>query len=97
MIEKRIKLIKDDFTIHELGESFNHTFAYLEIYVDGSHNLTEIRELKAQILDDNKKVPKLELKLKMMEISFEQINNSRNNLIKQLADCEILNKELKEK
>ncbi len=24
----------------------------------------------------------------MMEIAFEQINNSRNDLIKQLAECE---------
>lgn len=32
---------------------------------------------------------KLESKLKMMEIAFEQINNSRNDLIKQLADCEM--------
>ena len=31
---------------------------------------------------------KLESKLKMMEIAFEQINNSRNDLIKQLAECE---------
>jgi len=32
---------------------------------------------------------KLESKLKMMEIAFEQINNSRNDLIKQLAECEL--------
>lgn len=31
---------------------------------------------------------KLKTKLKMMEISFEQINNSRNDLIKQLTECE---------
>jgi len=41
------------------------------------------------------KIQKLESKLKMTEISFEQINNSRNDLIKQLADCEMLNKRLK--
>lgn len=35
------------------------------------------------------KIKKLELKLKMMEISFEQINNSRNDMIKQLAAIEI--------
>ena len=33
-------------------------------------------------------VNKTKLKLKMMEISFEQINNSRNNMIIQLAECE---------
>jgi len=44
-----------------------------------------------------KKMEKLESKLKMMEISFEQINNSRNDLIQQLADCELLNKKQKEK
>lgn len=32
-----------------------------------------------------------------MEISFEQINNSRNDLIQQLADCEMLNEKQKEK
>ncbi len=31
---------------------------------------------------------KLKIKLKMMEISFEQINNSRNDMIRQLAECE---------
>lgn len=40
---------------------------------------------------------KLESKLKMMEISFEQINNSRNDLIKQLAEQELLNQKLQEK
>ncbi len=34
---------------------------------------------------------KIKLKLKMMEISFEQINNSRNDMIKQLAEQEIIN------
>ena len=33
----------------------------------------------------------------MMEISFEQINNSRNDLIQQLVNCEMLNKKQKEK
>jgi len=37
---------------------------------------------------------KLESKLKMMEISFELINNSRNDLIKQLAEQELLNEKL---
>ena len=43
------------------------------------------------------KCEKLELKLKMMEISFEQINNSRNDMIKQLANCEKLNEKQEEK
>jgi len=42
-------------------------------------------------------IKKLQSKLKMMEISFEQINNSRNDLIKQLADQELLNQKLLEK
>ena len=29
------------------------------------------------------------MKLKMMEISFEQINNSRNDMIRQLAELEL--------
>lgn len=33
---------------------------------------------------------KTKLKLKMMEISFEQINDSRNDMIKQLAKQEII-------
>ncbi len=37
------------------------------------------------------------IKLKMMEISFEQINNSRNDLIKQLSEQEQLNEKLIEK
>lgn len=37
---------------------------------------------------------KLESKLKMMEISFELINNNRNDLIKQLAEQEQLNEKL---
>jgi len=39
-------------------------------------------------------IEKLKSKLKMMEISFELINNSRNDLIKQLADQEIINEKL---
>ena len=33
-------------------------------------------------------IKKLRMKLKMYEISFEQVNNSRNDMIKQLAECE---------
>ena len=33
---------------------------------------------------------KLKMQVKMMEISFEQINNSRNNMIKQLANSETI-------
>ena len=33
----------------------------------------------------------------MMEISFEQINNSRNDMIKQLTEQELLNEKLLEK
>jgi len=43
-----------------------------------------------------KTIEKLKSKLKMMEISFEQINNSRNDLIKQLAEQEALNEKLLE-
>ncbi|GEM_PF-6486972 len=41
-----------------------------------------------------KEVEKLKSKLKMMEISFELINKSRNDLIKQLAEQEIINEKL---
>ncbi len=43
-----------------------------------------------------KTIEKLKSKLKMMEISFEQINDSRNDLIKQLAEQEIVNEKLLE-
>jgi len=39
-------------------------------------------------------VEKLKSKLKMMEISFELINKSRNDLIKQLAEQELINEKL---
>ncbi len=39
-------------------------------------------------------VEKLKSKLKMMEISFELINKSRNDLIKQLTEQEIINEKL---
>lgn len=35
-----------------------------------------------------KECEKLKSRLKMMEIAFEQINNSRNDLIRQLCECE---------
>ena len=40
-------------------------------------------------------VEKLRSKLKMMEISFEQINNSRNDLIKELSSAELTLEDLK--
>jgi len=43
---------------------------------------------KNELINTLKNVSKLESKLKMMEISFEQINNSRNDLIRQLTECE---------
>jgi len=39
-------------------------------------------------------VEKLKSKLKMMEISFELVNKSRNDLIKQLTEQEIINEKL---
>ena len=38
-----------------------------------------------ELLEENKK---LKIQKKMMEISFEQINDSRNDMIRQLAECE---------
>ena len=49
------------------------------------------------MMTECKSCEKLKSKLKMMEISFEQINNSRNDLIKQLADSEMSNEPLKAK
>ncbi len=43
-----------------------------------------------------KELLKTESKLKMIEISFEQINNSRNDLIKQLTEQELLNQKIVE-
>ena len=47
---------------------------------------------KPKLRRENKKqydeIQKLKMKLKMMEISFEQINNSRNDMIRQLAEME---------
>lgn len=49
-------------------------------------------------LKENKQLKeKYESKLKMMEISFEQINNSRNDMIKQLSNVELQYDNLKEK
>ncbi len=42
-----------------------------------------------------KKTSKLKIKLKMMEISFEIINNARNKLMYQLAKCELILEKLK--
>ena len=44
---------------------------------------------KDELIEQLRNVNKLESKLKMTEISFEQINNSRNDLIKQLTECEV--------
>ena len=84
----------------ELTEDKIHMINYhddsITLKIDEVESIDYV-QLRKQIIDDNVKVPKLESKLKMMEISFEQINNSRNDLIKELADCEMLNKQFKEK
>ena len=57
----------------------------------------ETRTISKKIQKEIRKmneVEKLKSKLKMMEISFELINKSRNDLIKQLADQEIINEKL---
>jgi len=43
---------------------------------------------KEQIMLKIRSIEKLEMKLKMMEISFEMINDDRNSLIRQLAEAE---------
>jgi len=55
------------------------------------------RKIGENKMNECKNCKKLESKLKMMEISFELINNSRNDLIKQLAEQELLNEKLQEK
>lgn len=50
-------------------------------------NIITIEQLKI-------KITKLESKIKMLEISFEQINDSRNDLISQLAQQELLNEKI---
>lgn len=60
--------------------------------------LIEMLKHNNKFIDDHcpykVELTKTESRLKMMEISFEQINNSRNDLIKQLSEQEILNEKL---
>ncbi len=56
----------------------------LEDFID---SLT--KEEQNFILEIVNEKDKLKMKLKMMEISFEQINNSRNDMIRQLAELEL--------
>ncbi len=44
---------------------------------------------KEDLIETVRQSNKFQLKLKSMEISFELINNDRNSLIKQLAECEL--------
>lgn len=67
-----IKLFEQSF------EKTDHDTFILEI---GEH-------AKMRLMKHLTRIDKLEMKLKMMEISFEQINNSRNNLLWQLARAE---------
>ncbi len=55
--------------------------------------MNEIEKMKS-IFRKMNEIEKLKSKLKMMEISFDLINKSRNDLIKQLADQEIINEKL---
>ncbi len=55
--------------------------------------MNEIEKMKS-IFRKKNEIEKLKSKLKMMEISFDLINKSRNDLIKQLADQEIINEKL---
>lgn len=68
------------------------SFRYLSIRIGLTQK--EAEQLKTQILQNQEDAKKLRVKLKMMEISFEQINNSRNDMIKQLAEQESLNESL---
>ncbi len=72
------------------GKNYNY-----EIYIDLKHAEQLGKTLIAVPIKNWKyceklriENPKLKMKLKMMEISFEQINNSRNDLLRQLAECE---------
>lgn len=47
------------------------------------------RVVEKGMVEGCKDCEKLKMKLKMMEISFELINNDRNRLIRQLAECEM--------
>ena len=46
------------------------------------------KKLSSENRQQYDQIQKLKMKLKMMEISFEQINNSRNDLMRQLAEAE---------
>lgn len=67
-----IKLFEDSF------KKTDHDTYTMEI---GEH-------AKDRLMKHLTRIDKLEMKLKMMEISFEQINNSRNHLLWQLARAE---------
>jgi len=49
---------------------------------------------KMRLMKHLTRIDKLEMKLKMMEISFEQTNNSRNDLLRQLAITELRHDEV---
>ncbi len=84
-------LLVNDNNVHLKREDFTPT-------IDGvliKYNSNIIKPiLKWQ--EQSKKLPKTESKLKQMEISFEQINNSRNDLIRQLGEQEQLNEKLEQ-
>ena len=67
-----IKLFEDSF------KKTDHDTYTMEI---GEH-------AKDRLMKHLTRIDKLEMKLRMMEISFEQINNSRNHLLWQLARAE---------
>jgi len=62
--------------------------AWKENKSDGTFSMTVMPYAKDKINKHINKVNKLEKKLKMMEIAFEQINNSRNDLMRQLSNTE---------
>jgi len=72
--------------VDALGEDWRDILGYVkESKIQKDKFIAEISLLKAEYKIVKQK---LESKLKIMEISFEQINNSRNDMIRQLAECE---------
>ncbi len=61
-----------------------------------TNRLKELCHLEVREIEFLNEIKKLKSKLKIMEITFEQINNSRNDLIKQLCEQELLNQKLQQ-
>lgn len=56
---------------------------------EGLYRLEIVEYAKDKLLAKIRSVDKVRIKLKTMEIAFDLINNDRNRLIRELAECEL--------